>query len=230
MTATIHALSSREMRELDVRIQAWLRANTREDMHAAGASPTLMFAHMSRHNMDAMIQGTAVAFLLISIMLAFSLRSVKLGILSLIPNLGPTVIAFGIWAIVIGEAGFSVSMVSACSLGIIVDATVHFLSKYLRARRERSAAAEAAVRYAISTVGAALWITFLVLIMGFSVLTLSPVEMNSHFGLLIAITIGAALITAFLLLPTLLIEIDGESDAEPLTDSQTPADPVAPTG
>ncbi len=219
VTVTIRTLSSREMRELDERIQGWLRAHAPPAMHVGGASPTLMFAHMSERNVNSMIQGTAIAFALISLVLGFSLRSARLGVLSLIPNVGPTVIAFGVWSLLIGEAGFSVAMVSACSLGIIVDATVHFLSKYLRARRERAANAEEAVRYAISTVGAALWITFLVLIIGFSVLTLSPVEMNSHFGLLIAITIGAALITAFLLLPTLLIEIDGEADAEPVPDA-----------
>jgi predicted RND superfamily exporter protein len=111
---------------------------------------------------------------------------------------------------VVGQVGMAVSVVAACSLGIIVDATVHFLSKYLRARREQGASAEDAVRYAMSTVGAALWITFLILIVGFSVLALSPVELNSHFGLLIAITIGAALLTSFLLLPTLLIGVEGE--------------------
>ncbi len=210
VTVTIHSLSSKEMREFDYRIQAWLRENAPPAMHVAGASPTLMFAHMSERNVQAMIRGTALALVLISAMLAISLRSAKLGLLSLIPNVGPTVIAFGVWALLIGQAGFSVSMVSACSLGIIVDATVHFLSKYLRARRERAANAEEAVRYAISTVGAALWITFLVLIVGFAVLSLSPIETNSLFGLMIAITIGAALLTSFLLLPTLLIQIEGE--------------------
>ncbi len=214
LTVTVDTLSSRELRELDYRIQDWLRANAPPSMHVGGASPTLMFAHMSERNVRSMIRGTAIAFALISLVLAFSLRSVKIGLLSLIPNIGPTVIAFGIWALVVGEAGFSVAMVSACSLGIIVDATVHFLSKYLRARRERNVGAEDAVRYAISTVGAALWITFLVLIVGFSVLTLSPVQTNAHFGLMIAITIGAALLTAFLLLPTLLIAIEGERDEE----------------
>ncbi len=216
VTVTVDALSSRELRGFDDRIQAWLRANAPESMHAAGASVTLMFAHMSARNVTAMISGTMAAFALISLMLAISLRSLKLGVISLIPNIGPTVIAFGVWALLIGEAGFSVSMVSACSLGIIVDATVHFLSKYLRARRERDVGAEDAVRYAISTVGAALWITFLVLIMGFSVLTLSPIETNSLFGLMIAITIGAALLTSFLLLPTLLIQIEGEGEQEAL--------------
>ena len=228
VTVTIHALSSKEMIALDERIQAWLRANAPPAMQVAGASPTLMFAHMSERNMLSMISGTTIAFLLISAMLAISLRSLKLGVLSLVPNIGPTVIAFGVWALLVGTAGFSVSMVSACSLGIIVDATVHFLSKYLRARRERDVGAEDAVRYALSTVGAALWITFLVLIMGFTVLTFSPIETNSLFGVLIAITIGAALLTSFLLLPTLLIQIEGEGEQEALVPG-TLRDPIQET-
>lgn len=216
MTVTIRPVSANGLKEVDRRIQEWLRANAPPAMHVGGASPTLMFAHMSERNMRTMIRGTTIAFVLISLILALSLRSFKLGLMSLIPNVGPTVIAFGVWSLVVGQAGFSVAMVSACSLGIIVDATVHFLSKYLRARREQGSSAEQAVRYAISTVGSALWITFLVLIIGFSVLTLSPVQMNSHFGLLIAITIAAALLTSFLLLPTLLIALErrGSSDQQ----------------
>ncbi len=208
LTLSIDNLSARELRAVDGKAQEWLRQHAPAPMQVAGASPGLMFANMSQRNIESMLRGTAIAFFLISLVLAIALRSVKLGLLSLIPNVGPTILAFGVWAVVVGQVGMAVSVVAACSLGIIVDATVHFLSKYLRARREQGASAEDAVRYAMSTVGAALWITFLILIVGFSVLALSPVELNSHFGLLIAITIGAALLTSFFLLPTLLIGVE----------------------
>jgi len=64
------------------------------------------------------------------------------------------------------------------------------------------------VRYALSMVGSALWITFLILVVGFSVLAFSAFKINAHFGLLVAITIGAALLADFLLLPTLLMRIE----------------------
>jgi len=208
LSVTVQNVSARDLRETDARAQEWLGRNAPEVMRAEGAGTTLMFANISKRNIESMMRGTILAFALISVTLIVALRSVKLGLLSLIPNIVPTVIAFGVWGALIGEVGMAVATVTACSLGIIVDATVHFLSKYLRARREHGATSEDAVRYAISTVGAALWITFAILAAGFGVLGLSSFQMNGHFGLLVAITIAAALLADFLLLPTLLMRVE----------------------
>jgi hypothetical protein len=155
-----------------------------------------------------MLYGTLAAFLLISGILLFALKSVRIGLVSLIPNMVPAFMAFGIWAIFSTNVGWSVAFVTVTALGIIVDATVHFLSKYLRARREQGRSSEDAVRYAFSTVGAAIWISALVLIVGFSVLGFSDFEMNKHLGLLTALTIGVALLVDFTLLPALLMTLD----------------------
>ena len=75
-------------------------------------------------------------------------------------------------------------------------------------RREQNASTEDAVRYALSTVGGALWITFAILAFGFAVFAMSSFKVNSDFGLLVAVTIAAALVADFLLLPTLLMRTD----------------------
>jgi len=90
----------------------------------------------------------------------------------------------------------------------VVDDTIHFLSKYLRARRELDLDAEQAVRYAFSTVGVALTVTTIVLVAGFMVLAQSNFELNASMGLLTAITIVIALVVDFLFLPPLLILIE----------------------
>jgi len=64
---------------------------------------------------------------------------------------------------------------------------VHFLSKYLRARREKGLGSAQAVRYAFARVGTALWVTSVVLMAGFLVLSLSAFKMNADMGLLTAI-------------------------------------------
>ena len=94
------------------------------------------------------------------------------------------------------------------TFGIVIDDTVHFLSKYLRARRENGLKAPDAVRYAFRTVGRALVVTTLVLVVGFSVLATSSFEMNAGMGLMTAVIITIALITVFLMLPPLLIKIE----------------------
>ena len=178
------------------------------DLRAVGVSPTVMFAHIGMKNIISMLSGTTIALVLISLILIVALGSWRYGLLSLIPNLVPAGMAFGVWALIDGEIGMALSVVTAMTLGIVVDDTIHFLSKYLRARREQGLSAEDAVRYAFSTVGVALWVTSVALVAGFLVLATSSFKLNSGMGLLTAIVISIALLVDFLLLPPLLIRWD----------------------
>ena len=134
--------------------------------------------------------------------------------------------AFGLWALFVGEVGLSLSVVTGMTLGIVVDDTVHFLSKYMRARRERGMSSPNAVRYAFKTVGTALVVTSIVLMAGFMVLSMSTFELNAGMGLLTAIVIGLALMADFLLLPPLLMKLEGSSDDA----SEDEKDDMADTG
>jgi predicted RND superfamily exporter protein len=116
--------------------------------------------------------------------------------------------AFGIWALVWGEVGFAISVVAGVSIGIIVDDTVHFLSKYLRARREQGLSSADSVRFAFRTVGMALTVTSAILVLGFAALAMSAFWPNATLGMLTALTILCALIADFLLLPPLLMAFD----------------------
>ena len=208
ISTTLKTLSTQEVLILEQRIDQWMTNNI-PNLKTVGASPTIMFAHIGMKNIISMLSGTTIALFLISLILFFALGSWRYGLLSLIPNLIPAGMAFGIWAIVDGEIGLALSVVTAMTLGIVVDDTIHFLSKYLRARREKGLGAEDAVRYAFSTVGVALWVTSMALIAGFLVLATSSFKLNSGMGLLTAIVIAIALLVDFLLLPPLLIRLDG---------------------
>lgn len=107
----------------------------------------------------------------------------------------------------------SLSVVAGMTLGIVVDDTVHFLSKYLRARREKGLNEIEAVRYAFNTVGVALWVTSLVLVAGFIVLAQSHFALNSNMGTMAAMTIAIALIMDFLFLPPLLMKLEENKHA-----------------
>lgn len=205
---TTKNMSNNEILALAEEGKQWLKDNAPEYMHAVGASPTIMFANVGKRNINTMLYGTALALLLISLILIFALKSLKIGVLSLIPNLLPIGLAFGVWGVLVGEVGLAASVVAAICMGIVVDDTVHFLSKYLRARREKGLSAEDSVRYAFSTVGIALWVTSLVLVLGFLVLAYSTFAINSQLGQLTFLTISLALITDFFLLPPLLILFD----------------------
>jgi len=223
LMVTLGDITTVELREFGDRATQWLTKNFPSAASAVPTSPFVMFANISKRNINGMLFGTFLAFILISATLMIALRSVKLGFISLVPNLIPAAMAFGIWSIFVGQVGLASAVTTATSLGIIVDATVHFLSKYIRARRTKGLNAEEAIRYAFSTVGTALWVTSAVLIAGFSVLALSTFKINSDMGLLTAVAIAMALLADFLLLPTLLLGVESRSKS-----SSTPTPQALP--
>lgn len=222
LTATLETLSTTQVMAFEEKVEQWMTTNTPE-LVTAGASPTIMFSHIAKRNIISMLGGTTLALILISGILMVSLRSVKFGLLSLIPNLVPAGVAFGVWALFVGQVGLAVSVVAAMTLGIVVDDTIHFLSKYLRARRERGMNTEDAIRYAFNTVGVALFITTVILTAGFLIIAQSNFLLNAHMGLLTAITICIALLIDFLLLPPLLMLVDKDPDQQPSGTGQLAA-------
>ncbi|MGR9091320.1 MAG: efflux RND transporter permease subunit [Gammaproteobacteria bacterium] len=210
VTVTTDVLSTREILTLNDAAGRWLDGNA-PHIDALPASGTVaMFANIAARNIRAMIGGTTIALVLISLILVVALRSRKIGLLSLIPNLAPAAMGFGLWGLFVGEVGLSLSIVMSMTLGIVIDDTVHFLSKYLRARREQGLDSADAVRYAFKTVGKALVVTSIVLVAGFSILALSKFANNADVGLLTAVIIALALVADFLFLPPLLMAIDGQ--------------------
>ncbi|WP_298896905.1 MMPL family transporter [uncultured Psychroserpens sp.] len=205
VTVTIENVTSADMIVFAKKGEDWLKNNTPEPMHAIGVSPTLMFSKLGFRQADSMFKGNIIALILISLVLMFALRNFKLGLLSIIPNVTPVLVGFGIWALYKGQINTGMVIVFGMTLGIIVDDTVHFMSKFLRARRELGYDAKQAVIYAFETVGKALVTTTLVLLAGFAILSTSSFALNSYMARITVIIIISALVIDFILLPSLLI-------------------------
>ena len=212
LSVILRDMSSRQIRDLGAGADAWLAKNAPQ-FAAPATGLSMMYAHVSGRNIEAMLISTGAALLLISGLLMFALRSPLLGVLSLLPNLAPAAIALGLWGWTVGELGLAGSVVTAMTLGIVVDNTIHFLNKYLRARRDMALGAPEAVRHAFESVGGALTITAIVLAAGFAMLSFSGFKVNASLGALTAITLVVALIADFLLLPPLLIALAGRKGA-----------------
>jgi predicted RND superfamily exporter protein len=213
VTVTLQNNSSAEMIAFAERAESWLRNNTPEPMHALGVSPTLMFSKLGFRQAESMFKGNIIALLLISLVLMIALRNVKLGLLSIIPNVAPVLVGFGLWYLLKGTINTGMVIVFGMTLGIIVDDTVHFMSKFLRAQRELGYDARAAIIYAFETVGKALVTTTVVLLCGFVVLSTSSFALNSYMARITVIIIIAALIIDFILLPALLVLVSKEKEA-----------------
>ena len=206
MSVVLRNTTSRDLREVDTRAQVWLRAHAPAFAHEASGLSVIM-AHVSQRNIDSMLGSTIAAMALISFILIGVFKSVRIGLLSLVPNFIPAIMSFGLWGHLVGQIGMASSIVVVIVFGIVVDDTIHFLSKYLKARREGLAAPEA-VRSTFHTVGHALWTTTAVLAVGFLVFLSSGFEPSWVLGLMVAVTVVFALAADFLLLPPLLIAID----------------------
>ncbi len=205
LTVSLGNFTTREVKEFMAFSEDWMKNNLPDYMRASPTGPTVMFTHIAYRNIISMLRGNVIAVLAISLILIFTLRHFGLGILSLLPNGLPILMAFGIWSLFIGQIGMAAATVTAMSLGIVVDDTVHFLVKYLHARREKGMDQAQAVLYTFETVGLALLVTTVVLTLGFCVLMLSSFLVNFQMGLLTAMIILIALFLDFTLLPALLL-------------------------
>lgn len=208
MIVTLRGTSTKELRAMDKKAREWLKLNASETMFTFGSGLSIIWAHISHRNINSMLGASMLALLLISGLMIFALRSLKMGIISMIPNLSPAFMAFGLWGMAVGRVGLALSVVVAMTIGIVVDDTVHFMTKYLRARRDHGLTPQDSILYSFNKVGTAMWITTVALVSGFAVLTFSGYKMNSEMGLLTAVTISLALALDFLFLPMLLMRVD----------------------
>ena len=206
-TVTLQNASNDDLRDLDQIIQNYFD-NELPELKTTGTGLSMIFSHFSKRNIDSMLVGTTAALILISFLLIIALRSLKFGLISLVPNLFPAAMGFGLWGYLQGEVGVALSIVAAMTLGIVVDDTVHYLSKYLRGKREKGLSPEEATTYAFKNVGFALSTTTIALVAGFGVLSFSGFKINSDMAMLTAITIAIALFVDLFFLPTLLIALD----------------------
>jgi len=206
VSAFVGYATTRQLIALDHKIQDWFDEYAPE-LKAPVTGQTHVYTMISARDVPSMLQGTTLALVFISFVIFLVLRNLKLGIVSLVPNLLPALMGFGLWGYLVGNVTLAVSIVVAMTLGIVVDDTVHFMLKYANARK-RGESAEDSVRHAFKSVGMALTITSLGLVIGFAILGQSGFAVNRDMARLTAITLSFALFVDFLFLPPLLIFLD----------------------
>lgn len=213
-TVVLKDITNGELLALEQRAQAWLEKDALATQAGvvrtppAGTSPMLLFAHLTQDSARSMLSGGVWTLILISFLLIIPLRSLKYGLISLAPNLAPSAMSYGLWAMMGKPLGMAGSVVATMSLGIVVNDNVHFLCEYVRARREKNMQPADAVRFAFSIAGVPMWSASIILVAGFALLSFSGFTVNSTMGLLTAITIAFALAADFFFLPPLLLKVE----------------------
>ncbi len=210
VTVNLKMSSNQEIVQLDKRAQQWMQQNMPEYMFAKGTGPDIMYSYQLTENIPSLVKGLAISILLIAAILCYSLGSIKLGLISLIPNFLPILMAFGLWGYVDGEIGLSIAIVMGMTLGIVVDDTVHLISKYRIARQQLNYNQLQASNYAVEMIGPAVLATTFIIAAGFLVLTFSLFTPSVELGLLTALIIVIAVIFDLLILPTIIAKMDNQ--------------------
>jgi len=208
VVVAVKKLSSKEVITFDKAVYNWLQANTPQSTWAHGTSPAIMFAYLNSANIKSMLFSLLLALVCISFVLIGALRSVKFGLFSLLPNLAPLAIGFGLWGYFVGQVGLALSVVMGMTLGIIVDDTVHFLNKYLDGRSRLGLESDQAIEHAFHQVGKAIIITSVALGLGFLIVASSDFRQNADLGLMSAVIVFIALLFDLLFMPAALLVME----------------------
>jgi len=207
LSVSLSEVSSNDIIKLADDGQAWLKQHSPQ-YYAPATGMSLTFSHLTSRNIQAMFLGTVVSVLLVSMIMAAALRNYRLGWISLVINLAPAGIAFGVWALIGSEVNLAISMVTSITYGIVTDDTVHTMTKYRWARQILKMSPVDAARETLTYTGGAVILSSVALAAGFALLGLSSFNITAVMGILSALIIAIAATAELLLLPGLLILFD----------------------
>lgn len=187
--------------------EAWLKHNAPQ-YFADATGLSVVYAHITKRNIQLMFMGTLISVFVVSMIMIVALRNWRMGLISLVPNITPAFMAFGLWGLFGGEVNLAISVVTAMTYGIVTDDTVHTLSKYRFVRKVHGLAPEAAVRETLTYTGSAIIMSSVALGMGFALLGFSDFKITSLMGVLSALIIFIAMVVELMMLPGLLLKFD----------------------
>jgi uncharacterized protein len=200
------AVGSEAIREVERALEAALSvAHFPEGVRSAVTGNALLLARSADGIAESQPQTVGLAAVVIFGLVWASLRSLKLGVVAMIPNLVPVIIYFGMLGAGVAPLSLPTSLIGSVALGITIDDTVHTLARY-RDERRLGLAPAAAVQQTARHVGRAVLITAAMLALGFSVMGLSDFAKLQEFGWLSAATLSVCLLTDLLLLGALLVK------------------------
>jgi uncharacterized protein len=155
-----------------------------------------------------LVNSVAIAFILISLIMAYLFRSFKMIVMSLIPNIFPLIITAGLMGFLNIPLKPSTVLIFSVAFGISVDYTIHFLAKYKQELQRHSWDVTKVVMVSLRETGVSMLYTSLILFFGFIVFTGSEFEGTNNLGKLTSITLVVAMISNLVLLPAILVALN----------------------
>jgi|TARA_B110000438_G_C15819178_1_gene653447 predicted RND superfamily exporter protein len=210
VAVSLKEIDSKAYSDFDDKVENYANNSIASGSLSEGGGTRSVLSFMGMILAEQLMYALIIGLVMITLAIALFYRSFSTGLITAIPNILPIGVAFGIWGIVNSNVSMLVSLGIGCTLGIVVDFSVHFLSKYLYARKQLFLSAEDSILYAFETVGFPLTIMTISLVLGFSVLYLASFMPLHGFAGITMIAFLAALIIDLLLFPAILIAWDGK--------------------
>ncbi len=208
VTVMMHKVTGKRHIEILNQIDGWVKQNMPE-VKAQGVGTWVMFTYLGQRVISGMINSLFLALILITLVCILTFRSIRFGLISLIPNALPIMLTFGVWGLLGDHIDFAVSIVATAALGVIIDDTIHLLVRY-RKGLESGMLSGDAFKHALHDVGHALLFTSVILVVAFGLFLLSDFRVNSSMGAMISLSLAFALAFDFLCLPGVLMKLDGK--------------------
>lgn len=162
---------------------------------------------------DDMITCYSIAFISISVLMIIVLSNLKLGLISMVPNITPILIVMGLMGYLKIPFDMSTMLLGTIILGLVVDDTIHFLHAFKMGSKHQ-ASFQNALQYSIQSAGVSICITSLILSAGFFVFTIGELQNIFWYGLLTGITILVALIVELIYTPFCLFFISDRTEKQ----------------
>jgi predicted RND superfamily exporter protein len=211
LTVLARPMGSNDFRRMEEKIKTLVQVQSDPGWSPRMTGIVDLLVDLQTELIHSQLKSFGLAFLVIGLVIAVLLRSLRYASISLVPNLFPVLLAFG----AMGAFGIALDpatvMIAAIALGMAVDNTIHFLAHYRR-EHGRGVGTRSAIERTLNRIAGAITLTSLVAALGFAVLCLSDFLPLVHFGLLTAVTMVAALLGDLVLLPSLLSLADGRSE------------------
>ncbi len=208
ITLPIINMTSNEMLNFLEKTEKYSRENFPE-MKVKLTGPSVMFAAQEKYINEGLPRSFMLALLLIGICFFVLFRSVKYGILALIPSVVPIIMAGGVATLIGIDLDLGTLIVGAMTMGIAVDDAIHVVARYVSGRK-KGLRTEDAIRDAMNEAGRAVIFTSIILVIGFSTMLFGALTPFINIGMFTAVIMGLALIGDLIVLPALFYIFDSD--------------------
>lgn len=181
-------------------VKEWWKNNTKYSADIQGQ--TAIFAYMQSSVTDTLITSISVTLIIVAVVMFLIFRNIKMLWIFIFPNIAPIILVAGIMGYLGISVDIGVAISAAVILGIAVDDTIHFFSKYFDAIESKNF--EESIDYIISHSGNAMILTTLILSFTFAIFGVSSFMPNVNFAIVTVIALSLALLLDLILLPALL--------------------------